>query len=90
MHSGGVARVDGINGERHDSTVTYSDTKLYLTTLAAAVARMWPDVLTSGGYWHHQRRLRPHAAVTDIRFQDPLLHALSQHTGVGLPSTSID
>ena len=29
-----------------------------------------PEALTSGGYWHHQRREQPHAAVNDTRFHD--------------------
>jgi len=126
MHSGGRARLTGISWGG-DSTVTYSDTKLFVTTLSAAVARLWPDVvsnavdpgwvptkmggpgasddlrlghvtqawlatseeadaLTTGGYWRHQRRRRPHPAVSDIRFQDALLDALGQHTGIFLTS----
>ena len=122
MHTGGRTRLRGINWET-DPTVTYSDTKLFVTALAAAVARLWPDVisnavdpgwvptkmggphasddldlghltqewlatsdeppaLTSGGYWRHQKRQRPHAAVRDVDFQNALLDALGQHTGV--------
>ncbi len=104
---------------------SYSDSKLFVTALAAAVARLWPDVLsnavdpgwvptkmggsgapddlrlghltqewlatsddpdarTSGGYWHHQRRLEPHPAADDERFQDELLEALAAATGTPL------
>lgn len=125
MHSGGRARLDGIDWDHTGSTVTYSDTKLFVTTLAAAVARLWPDVkshavdpgwvptkmggphasddlalghltqewlatsdepaaLTSGGYWRHQRRVSPHPSVKDTQFQDALVAALAQHTGVAL------
>jgi NAD(P)-dependent dehydrogenase (short-subunit alcohol dehydrogenase family) len=124
MHRGGRANLDGIDWEREGPT-TYSDTKLFVTTLAAAVARRWsvvasnavdpgwvptrmggahapddlrlghltqtwlatsdePDAVTSGGYWRHRRRLRPHAAVVDTRFQDALLAALDRHTGISL------
>ena len=102
--------------------MTYSDSKLYLTALAAAVARLWPDVLsnavdpgwvptrmggagapddlrlghltqewlaasddpealTSGGYWYHQHREKPHPAVRDERFQNELLDHLAGVTG---------
>jgi NAD(P)-dependent dehydrogenase (short-subunit alcohol dehydrogenase family) len=122
MHTGGRVRLHGINWNG-DGTVTYSDTKLFVTALSAAVARLWPDVasnavdpgwvptkmggpgapddlrlghltqewlatsedpkaLTSGGYWRHQKRRRPHSAVADVKFQDALLDALGQHTGV--------
>jgi len=108
---------------QHDRS--YSDSKLFVTTLAAAVARMWPDVfsnavdpgwvptrmggpgapddlrlghltqewlatsqdpdaLTSGGYWHHQRRIEPHPAVRDLRFQRELLDDLARFTATRL------
>lgn len=41
MHRGGRAHL------QNHGLVTYSDTKLYLTALAAAVARLWPDVLSN-------------------------------------------
>jgi NAD(P)-dependent dehydrogenase (short-subunit alcohol dehydrogenase family) len=122
MHYGGRARLRSIDWSGHDPAVTYSDTKLLVTTLSAAVARHWPEVitnavdpgwvptrmggpgasddlglghltqewlaasndpdaLTSGGYWYHQKRLRPHEAVADVRFQDALLEALGTSTG---------
>ena len=100
---------------------SYPDSKLFVTALAAAVARIWPDVLsnavdpgwvptrmggrgapddlrlghltqewlatgqdpdvlTSGGYWHHQRRLEPHPRVHDQRFQHQLLDGLADFT----------
>ncbi len=40
---------------------------------------------TSGGYWHHQRRTEPDAAVHDQRFQDELLEALARFTATPLP-----
>jgi NAD(P)-dependent dehydrogenase (short-subunit alcohol dehydrogenase family) len=125
MHTSGRPQLTGIDWDGAEATVTYSDTKLFVTTLSAAVARLWPDVksnavdpgwvptkmggphasddldlghltqewlatsddsqaLTSGGYWRHQKRRRPHAAVEDVQFQNALLAALAQHTGVFL------
>ena len=122
MHRGGRPRLDGLDWSGRRATGSYSDSKLFVTALAAAVARLWPDVLsnavdpgwvptrmggqgapddlrlghltqewlatsddadarTSGGYWHHQRRVEPHPAVHDRRFQDQLLDALAGFTG---------
>lgn len=102
--------------------VSYSDSTLFVTALAAAVARLWPDVLsnavdpgwvptkmggpgapddlrlghltqewlatsdepealTSGGYWHHQRRAKAHPAALDRHLQDGLLAYLARLTG---------
>jgi NAD(P)-dependent dehydrogenase (short-subunit alcohol dehydrogenase family) len=120
----GRPRLHGIDwsGRR---TGSYPDSKLFVTTLAAAVARLWPDVFsnavdpgwvptrmggpgapddlrvghltqewlatsndpdarTSGGYWHHQRRIEPHPAVREPRFQDQLLDALAHFTATRL------
>ena len=120
----GRARLTGIDWSGR-TTGSYPDSKLFVTTLAAAVARLWPDVLTnavdpgwvptrmggpgapddlrlghltqewlatsddpdartSGGYWHHQRRLEPHPAVHDRAFQDQLLAGLAGFTGTPL------
>jgi len=125
MHRGGHASLEGMDWSGRASTGSYSDSKLFVTALAAAVARLWPDVLsnavdpgwvptrmggagapgnlrlghltqewlatsddaqalTSGGYWHHQRREPPHAAVGDTRFQDQLLAELARATGTRL------
>ncbi|MFO1224156.1 MAG: SDR family NAD(P)-dependent oxidoreductase [Burkholderiaceae bacterium] len=125
MHRGGHASLEGMDWSGRASTGSYSDSKLFVTALAAAVARLWPDVLsnavdpgwvptkmggagapgnlrlghltqewlatsddaqalTSGGYWHHQRREPPHAAVNDTRFQDQLLTELARATGTRL------
>lgn len=46
MHTGGHARVDGLDWTGRTASASYSDTKLLLTTLMAAVARVWPDVVT--------------------------------------------
>jgi len=43
-----------------------------------------PEARTSGGYWHHQRRVEPHRAVNDVTFQSTLLDALARATGVRL------
>jgi NAD(P)-dependent dehydrogenase (short-subunit alcohol dehydrogenase family) len=125
MHTGGRATLKGIDWTGRTSTGSYSDSKLFVTTLSAAVARLWPDVLsnsvdpgwvptkmggpnatddlrlghltqewlatskdrealTSGGYWYHQRRVKPHPAVLDTKFQDQLLDELARATGTPL------
>lgn len=43
-----------------------------------------PQARTSGGYWHHQRRLEPARSVHDQRFQDQLLEELARFTGTRL------
>jgi NAD(P)-dependent dehydrogenase (short-subunit alcohol dehydrogenase family) len=125
MHEGGQPAIDGLDWSGRRATASYSDTKLLATTLAMAVARLWPDVYsnavdpgwvptkmggpgatddlrlghltqewlatsddpearTSGGYWYHQRRRKPHPAALDPRFQDELLAALARFTGTPL------
>lgn len=125
MHRDGRASLAGMDWSGRTSTGSYSDSKLFVTTLAVAVARLWPDVfsnavdpgwvptkmggpkapddlrlghltqewlatsddpeaLSSGGYWHHQRRQKPHPAVDDIRFQNLLLTELARATGTTL------
>jgi NAD(P)-dependent dehydrogenase (short-subunit alcohol dehydrogenase family) len=125
MHSGGRPHLAGMDWSGERITGSYSDSKLFVTTLAAAVARLWPDVLsnavdpgwvptrmggrnapddlqlghetqewlatsddpealTSGGYWHHRRRLAPASSVGDERFQDELLDELVRFTGARL------
>jgi NAD(P)-dependent dehydrogenase (short-subunit alcohol dehydrogenase family) len=124
MHRGGRPRLDGMDWTGRGVSASYSDSKLFVTTLAAAVARRWPDVFsnsvdpgwvptrmggpnapddlrlghvtqewlatsdareacTSGGYWHHQRRIEPHASVNDLKFQDSLLSELARATDIG-------
>ena len=126
MHRGGRARLSGMDWSGQRTTGSYSDSKLFVTTLAIAVARIWPDVLsnavdpgwvptkmggpgapddlrlghltqewlatsddpqalTSGGYWHHQRRAEPAPAVHDQGFQDELLDALTRFTASPVP-----
>lgn len=125
MHRGGRPEVGGADWAGASKTLSYSDSKLLVTVLMAAVARRRPDVLShavdpgwvptrmggpsasddlglghvtqawlattkdlsvlvSGGYWHHQRLQPPHPAVHDKAFQDELLAALAEHTGVTL------
>jgi NAD(P)-dependent dehydrogenase (short-subunit alcohol dehydrogenase family) len=124
QHRSGRASLIGIDwsGRR---TGSYADSKLFVTALAVAVARLWPDVFsnavdpgwvptrmggpgapddlrlghltqewlatsedpearTSGGYWYHQRRIEPHPAVRDRRFQDQLLEDLARFTATRL------
>jgi NAD(P)-dependent dehydrogenase (short-subunit alcohol dehydrogenase family) len=47
MHRGGRASLTGIDWAGHRTTGAYSDSKLFVTTLAIAVARLWPDVLSN-------------------------------------------
>src|SRR3954463_10156005 len=49
MHRGGSSSLRDIDWSerRWSSSQAYSDSKLYLTTLAFAVARRWPDVLSN-------------------------------------------
>jgi NAD(P)-dependent dehydrogenase (short-subunit alcohol dehydrogenase family) len=128
MHRGGktdLARADW-SGARE--TMSYSDSKLLVTALMAAIARRrpsilanavdpgwvptrmggpsagddlelghvtqaWlaasddPEALVSGQYWFHQRTENPHPAVHEHTFQNRLLAALAEHTGVELPAT---
>jgi NAD(P)-dependent dehydrogenase (short-subunit alcohol dehydrogenase family) len=123
MHRGGRAKLEGMDWSGHRVAGSYSDSKLFVTTLAA-VARRWPHILsnavdpgwvptkmggpnapddlrlghltqewlatgdareacTSGGYWHHQRRVEPHPSVNDVKFQDRLLGELARATDIG-------
>jgi len=125
MHRGGHPQLDGMDWSGRRVTGSYSDSKLFVTTLAAAVARRWPDVFsnavdpgwvptkmggpnapddlrlghltqewlatsdaaqarTTGGYWHHQKRVEPHPAVHDLAFQDRLVDALARATAISL------
>jgi NAD(P)-dependent dehydrogenase (short-subunit alcohol dehydrogenase family) len=49
MHRGGTSSLRDIDWSerRWNSSQAYSDSKLYLTTLAFTVARRWPDVLSN-------------------------------------------
>jgi NAD(P)-dependent dehydrogenase (short-subunit alcohol dehydrogenase family) len=49
MHRGGTGSVRDIDWveRRWDASRAYSDSKLYVTALAFAVARRWPDVLSN-------------------------------------------
>ncbi|AKV00283.1 daunorubicin C-13 ketoreductase [Labilithrix luteola] len=125
MHRSGRPALDGMDWTGHHETGSYSDSKLFVTTLASTVARLWPDVLsnsvdpgwvptrmggpnapddlrlghvtqewlatsdaaqarTTNGYWHHQRRVDPHPAVHDLKWQTRLLDELARATGVSL------
>jgi NAD(P)-dependent dehydrogenase (short-subunit alcohol dehydrogenase family) len=124
-HRSGRASLTGLDWSGRRITASYPDSKLFVTTLAAAVARTWadvfsnavdpgwvptkmggpgapddlrlghltqewlatsedPDARTSGGYWHHQRRIGPHPAVRDRRFQGRLLDHLARFTATRL------
>jgi NAD(P)-dependent dehydrogenase (short-subunit alcohol dehydrogenase family) len=48
MHRGGRASIAALDGGyRHGRPVSYSDSKLLVAALAAAVARRWPEVLSN-------------------------------------------
>ncbi|MEU6443186.1 SDR family NAD(P)-dependent oxidoreductase [Streptomyces sp. NPDC047046] len=123
MHTGGHADAGLIDSRREDAPLGYSDSKLFVTALAAALPRHLPGVHSfavdpgwvptrmggpsapddlalghvtqlhlatasgpgaTGGYWHHQRQRTPHPAVRDESFQDAVLDALAQRTGITL------
>ena len=47
MHRGGRVRLTGMDWTGRHETGSYSDSKLFVTALAFAVARRWPDVLSN-------------------------------------------
>jgi len=47
MHRGGRPSVDGVDWSGRRPTGSYSDSKLFVATLAAAVARLWPGVFSN-------------------------------------------
>ncbi|HQY98952.1 MAG TPA: SDR family NAD(P)-dependent oxidoreductase [Propionicimonas sp.] len=47
MHRGGRPELDRIDWSGRRPSGSYSDSKLFVTALALAVARLWPDVLSN-------------------------------------------
>jgi NAD(P)-dependent dehydrogenase (short-subunit alcohol dehydrogenase family) len=47
MHHGGRADLAGVDWSGQSGTGSYSDSKLFVTTLAVAVARIWSDVYSN-------------------------------------------
>jgi NAD(P)-dependent dehydrogenase (short-subunit alcohol dehydrogenase family) len=47
MHRGGRASLTGMDWSGHRTAGSYSDSKLFVTTLAIAVARIWTDVFSN-------------------------------------------
>lgn len=47
MHRGGRPTVEHLDWSGRRATASYSDSKLFVTALALAVARLWPDVVSS-------------------------------------------
>ena len=47
MHRGGRASLTGMDWSGRRATGSYSDSKLFVTTLAAAIARIWPEVFSN-------------------------------------------
>jgi NAD(P)-dependent dehydrogenase (short-subunit alcohol dehydrogenase family) len=68
MHQGGRTSLPGLDSASAGGTVSYSDSKLLVTTLAAAVARRWPDVIanTVDPGWVPTRMGGPGAATDDL------------------------
>ncbi len=120
-----AARLATVDWTGRDDRIGYGDSKLMVTALAAAVARLWPGVpsnsvdpgwvptrmggpnatddlreghltqtwlaasddpeaRSTGGYWHHRRRLDPHPTAGDEGFQGALLASLEEYTDVPL------
>ena len=64
-----------------DATDDLREGHLTQTWLAASDD---PQALTTGGYWHHRRRLDPHPTAGDEGFQGALLASLEEYTDVPL------
>lgn len=47
MHRGGRAELAHVDWSGRRATGSYSDSKLFVTTLAVAVARIWPNVISN-------------------------------------------
>jgi NAD(P)-dependent dehydrogenase (short-subunit alcohol dehydrogenase family) len=47
MHRGGRASLAGIDWSGRRTMSSYSESKLFVTTIAVAVARIWPDVFSN-------------------------------------------
>ncbi|MDA0168508.1 SDR family NAD(P)-dependent oxidoreductase [Solirubrobacter taibaiensis] len=62
MHNGGRADLNGIDWTGRQAG-SYSDSKLFVTTLALAIARLWPDVSSNAvdPGWVPTRMGGPHA-----------------------------
>lgn len=45
MHLNGQPRLEGVDWSGARESATYSDSKLFITTLTMALARRWPDIL---------------------------------------------
>lgn len=47
MHAGGIPKLDGMDWTGRTATGSYSDSKLFVTTLAMTAARLWPDLFSN-------------------------------------------
>lgn len=47
MHRGGHPRLDGLDWSGGRATGSYSDSKLFVTALSAAIARLWPGTYST-------------------------------------------
>jgi NAD(P)-dependent dehydrogenase (short-subunit alcohol dehydrogenase family) len=69
MHRGGRAVLPGKGQGGQPQRTTYSDSKLYVTALSAAVARLWPEVLSNAvdPGWVPTKMGGPGGAPGDLR-----------------------
>lgn len=63
MHMGGRPDLAALDWLGHRATGSYADSKLFVTTLAAAIARLWPEVFSNAvdPGWVPTRMGGPHA-----------------------------
>lgn len=47
LHRGGRTQLDGLDWSGRTATGSYSDSKLFISTFAAALARRWPEVFSN-------------------------------------------
>lgn len=129
LHRGGEGSLKDLDWtERNwDTAKAYAESKLHLVALAFALARRWPNVISSavdpgwvrtkmggpgapvdlktggatqawlagsddaaakvsGRYWHKMLQEQPAGEAADAGFQDRLIAALTELTGVALPA----
>ena len=73
MHLSGSPDLRGVDLARARPRA-YSDSKLYVTALAMAYARLWPDTMAHA--------VDPGCVPTRMGGPGPLLHRLEAHTGI--------
>ncbi|MEU0196160.1 hypothetical protein ABZ250_41165 [Streptomyces afghaniensis] len=80
-----------VSGDQRFGAAGFTEAEVAIARGVDRLARQWglpmnedPEALVSGRYWFHQTE-EPHPAVRDERFQDELVAALAEHTGIELP-----